>query len=217
MLGIKKAVLPNKTMDVLSIVEFGSLINSDKPILDDTCVQVGDYVYPVTNSPKSDTPWIMGNKNCPIVAVMSDMTDEQKKEYSADNIVDFSSDNVKGMSSMIQQMDKLKNLESTRLSIVDNVLVLPIHEEDSRELQSIKEAINAKKIDADSYKSKFPSESDFNNDMRALKSESNHNISFFKAKRILNAFDMKMSITISDKEGAVNPMGEPISSDLIDD
>lgn len=213
MIGIKKAVLSNKTMDVLSMVEFETLLANGKEILPDTCVQIGEYVYPVATNPKTTGGvWISGTNA--ITMWNPPSTEEEKKEYSADKIVDLSSDKVKDLKGNIEAMDKIKSMELNRLSTIKSVLQLQIQEDDTTELAAIKEAINAKQIDADSYKSKFPSDSDFNNDMRALKSPTNYNISFFKAKRIMNAFDADMYLTIKDKPDAVNPIGKEITVKL---
>lgn len=195
--------------------EFERLLSIKAPFITDTCVQIGDYVYPVTFAPKNGEVSITANG--PIIKWEPPVTEEQKKQYSVDNIIDLSSDKVKNMSGIIQEMDKLKNLESTRLSTINNVLEIPINEEDTVELKAIKEAINCKQIDSDSYKPKFPTESDFNNDMRALKSPSNNNISFFKAKRIMNAFDVDMYLTITDKPDSINPIGKEIHIKLTED
>ena len=213
MIGIKKAVLSNNTMDVLSMVEFETLLANGKEILPDTCVQIGEYVYPVAANPKTTGGvWISGTNA--ITMWNPPSTEEEKKEYSADKIVDLSSDKVKDLKGNIEAMDKIKSMELNRLSTIKSVLQLQIQEDDTTELAAIKEAINAKQIDADSYKSKFPSDSDFNNDMRALKSPTNYNISFFKAKRIMNAFDADMYLTIKDKPDAVNPIGKEITVKL---
>ena len=112
---------------------------------------------------------------------------------------------------------KIKEEKNAGLTIVNDCLHLDIYEEDTPELKIIKQAINDKHIDPDSYKNKFPSSSDFNNDMRALKSASNHSISFFKAKRILNSFDIDGEFIIRDKKDAVNPIGKEYSIKLTEE
>ena len=41
-----------------------------------------------------------------------------------------------------------------------------------------------------------------------MKSPENNNISFFKAKRVANAFDIEMELILRDKSNAVNPSGK---------
>lgn len=202
-------------MDVLSMAEFELLLQRNLPILSDTCVQIGDYVYPVTENPKDNTVAIANDGFA--IRWNPPVSEEQKQLYSSANVVDLSSDSVKDMRDHIAAIDKLKNMETSRLSTINNVTNLPINEGDTKELQLVKDAINSKGIDADSYKPKFPSESDFNNDMRGLKSPNVTNISFFKAKRILSAFDADMYLTIKDKPNAQNPIGREIYAKLTED
>jgi hypothetical protein len=197
------------------MAEFELLLQRNLPILSDTCVQIGDYVYPVTENPKDNTVAIANDGFA--IRWNPPVSEEQKQLYSSANVVDLSSDSVKDMRDHIAAIDKLKNMETSRLSTINNVTNLPINEGDTKELQLVKDAINSKGIDADSYKPKFPSESDFNNDMRGLKSPNVTNISFFKAKRILSAFDADMYLTIKDKPNAQNPIGREIYAKLTED
>ena len=129
MIGIKKAVLKNKTMDVLSMVEFDALYNRARStedlqsITQDVCVQVGDYVYPVTLTPKTGSGvWMYAND---AINVFHDPeTEEEKEEYSAKHVIDLSSDSVKDLKDNIMAMDKLKNAEISRLSMIKSVLEL---------------------------------------------------------------------------------------------
>lgn len=195
---------------MLSCSEYQRLLENNIPILPDTCVEIDGYVLPVLKKYDSDKIGISGDKH--VTVFNPPQSEEDKQEYAASKIIDFSK--MKDMRENIAAMDELKGSELSRLSTINNVLILPIQEENSVELKAIKTAINMKKIDADSYKAKFPSDSDFNNDMRALKSPDNNNISFFKLKRILDAFDMNATLSIRDKKDAVNPIGEEISVDL---
>lgn len=197
------------------MAEFELLLQRNLPILSDTCVQIGDYVYPVTENPKDNTVAIANDGFA--IRWNPPVSEEQKQLYSSANVVDLSSDSVRDMRDHIAAIDKLKNMETSRLSTINNVTNLPINEGDTKELQLVKDAINSKGIDADSYKPKFPSESDFNNDMRGLKSPNVTNISFFKAKRILSAFDADMYLTIKDKPNAQNPIGREIYAKLTED
>ena len=201
-LSSKKIVLDNLTKDVISMDEYNRLIKMSVPILDDMCVEDNGYVYPISKQYKPDEVSVYSTNE---VTVFTDpVTNEDKEKYSIKNCIDFGSDAIKNLSDHISQMDKLKSLEESRLTIVNDELSLPINEEDTPELKIIKEAINDKHIDADSYKQKFPSDSDFNNDMRALKAPDNNSISFYKAKRVLNAFDIEAELIIRDKKDVIN-------------
>lgn len=209
-LSVKKAVICNKTMDVITLEEYDRLCKLPNPVYGDMCVEHDGYVFPITKSYRPEQPSVFATNVATVFTYPK--TDKEKEEYSSSKIIDF--DNVKNITEMIVAADKLRSAESVRLNIVNQVLELPIPESNTPELRAIKEAINSKHIDAESYKQKFPCDSDFNNDMRALKGEGVDNISFFKAKRILNAFDLDMVLTIKDKPNAVNPIGKTISVKL---
>ena len=84
-----------------------------------------------------------------------------------------------------------------------------IQEKDTPEMKLLKEAINRKHIDLDNYKQRFGS--DFNNDKRLFDQPS---ITFFKLKRIADVMDMRIDLTLSDKPGAANPIGEKLSAQI---
>jgi hypothetical protein len=205
-LSSKKIVIDNVTKDVISEEEYLRLLDMNVPILDDTCLEEKGYVFPIT---KHYNPNEVSVCKCDgLLLFTKPTTEEEKEKYSIDRCIDFGPEAIKNLKDHITQMDKLKLLEDSRLSIVNNELTLPINEEDTPELKIIKEAINDKHIDADSYKQKFPSDSDFNNDMRALKAPDNNSISFYKAKRVLNAFDIEAELIIRDKKDVINPTGK---------
>lgn len=211
--NVEKVVIDNKTMDVITPEALQRLIKLDNPITSGTVVKMGDYVYPITKKVNYDTPSVSAVEG--IELFVHPKTDEDKEKYSVKNIISLGCENITSLKESIEAMDKLKSLETTRLAIVNDVLNLPIREADLPELVAVKEAINAKEIDTDSYKGKFSSDSDYNNDMRALKSS--NTITFLKAKRILEAFDIDMYITLKDKPDAVNPMGTEITMKLTGD
>lgn len=212
MTSVKKVVINNRTMDVISVDELIRLSSLPNPDYTKMCVERNGYVYPISKVHKTDEPSVVVSN---VMIVFTDpKTEDEKKEYSADKIIDFGGDKVKDMRDNIIAADKLRSAETSRLMIINSVLTLPIKDTNTEELKSIKSAINSKHIDADSYKQRFPSDSDFNNDMRALKATDQDNISFFKAKRILNAFDIDMFLTLKDKPNSVNPMGKEITVKL---
>lgn len=201
----KKIVVNNKAMTVITEEELRRMYDQDM-IMEDTCIEKGDYVYPVSVTYRPDVPSATINEAA--IFYTEPKTEEEKKEYASSKIIDFSSTNIKSFQDHIKMVDAMKTEQSIGLSTINNALTLPANDYDTPELRIIKEAINAKKIDADAYKDKFPSNSDFNNDMRALKNTSNNTISFFKAKRILKSFDIEAELIIRDQEGAINPIGK---------
>ena len=201
----KRVVLDDRTMEVITLPEYEKLLRLNSPIFDDTCVEDNGYFYPITKQYKPDSVSVCGIG--PVIKFTDPETEEDKAKYSMNNVIDFSSGKLEGMKEYMDKIDQLKNMESNRLTNIKNVLTIPINENDAPELKALKECINAKHIDAEAYKQKFPSASDYNNDLRHMKSDNNA-ISFFKAKRIAKAFDIEMKLIIYDKEDAVNPSGK---------
>jgi hypothetical protein len=201
----KRVVLDDKTMEIISLEEYQKLLRLNTPIFDDTCVEDGKYFYPISKQYRPDT--VSVTSIGPVIKFTDPVTEEDKKKYCMDNVIDFSSGRLDGMKDYMDKVDRLKNMESNRLTNIKNVLTIPINENDAPELKALKECINEKHIDAEAYKQKFPSASDYNNDLRHMKSDNNA-ISFFKAKRIAKAFDIEMKLIIYDKEDAVNPSGK---------
>ena len=211
-LDFKKIVIDGKNMSVVSMDEFNRMYKN-KSLDTDIAVEFNDdYVLPYSKHIKA-TPWAIPGALC--VRGVLPTTEEDKEKYSTKRVVNFSSSS--SFKDVLNNVYKIKEEKNAGLTIVNDCLHLDIYEEDTPELRIIKQAINDKHIDPDSYKNKFPSSSDFNNDMRALKSASNHSISFFKAKRILNSFDIDGEFIIRDKKDAVNPIGKEYSIKLTEE
>lgn len=211
--SIKKAVINGKTVDIISLDEYERLTQLPNPVYQNICVEEGDYIYPITKTYHPDQVSVTST-NC-ITVFRDPETPEEKEMYSKSKVIDFS--DVKGLRENILVSERLKSAEEAKLLTVNNLLVLDIPDSNCAELKAIKQAINEKHIDAESYKQRFPSDSDYNNDMRALKNPELDNISFFKAKRVLSAFDLDMFLTVKDKPGAVNPIGRTIFVKLTGD
>ena len=202
-IDFKKVVIDGKNMTVVSKDEF-ERIYKNKSLDTDIAVEFNkDYVLPYSKHLKNTPCAVPGDI---ITRAVLPITKEDKEKYSTKRIVNFNSSS--SFKDVLDNVYKIKEEKNAGLTIVNDCLHLDIYDEDTPELRVIKQAINDKHIDPDSYKNKFPSSSDFNNDMRALKSPNNHSISFFKAKRILNSFDIDGEFIIKDKKGAVNPIGK---------
>ena len=211
-LDFKKIVIDGKNMSVVSMDEFNRMYKN-KSLDTDIAVEFNDdYVLPYSKHIKATPCAIPGDL---FVRGVLPTTEEDKEKYSTKRVVNFSSSS--SFKDILNNVYKIKEEKNAGLTIVNDCLHLDIYEEDTPELRIIKQAINDKHIDPDSYKNKFPSSSDFNNDMRALKSSSNHSISFFKAKRILNSFDIDGEFIIRDKKDAVNPIGKEYSIKLTEE
>lgn len=211
-LDFKKIVIDGKNMSVVSMDEFNKMYKN-KTLDTDIAVEFNsDYVLPYSKHIKT-APCAIPGDLC--VRGVLPTTKEDKEKYSVKRVVNFSS--ASSFKDVLNNVYKIKEEKNAGLTIVNDCLHLDIYDEDTPELRIIKQAINDKHIDPDSYKNKFPSSSDFNNDMRALKSASNHSISFFKAKRILNSFDIDGEFIIRDKKDAVNPIGREYSIKLTEE
>lgn len=211
-LDFKKIVIDGKNMSVVSMDEFNKMYKN-KSLDTDIAVEFNsEYVLPYSKHIKT-TPCAIPGDLC--VRGVLPTTKEDKEKYSVKRVVNFSS--ASSFKDVLNNVYKIKEEKNAGLTIVNDCLHLDIYDEDTPELRIIKQAINDKHIDPDSYKNKFPSSSDFNNDMRALKSASNHSISFFKAKRILNSFDIDGEFIIRDKKDAVNPIGREYSIKLTEE
>lgn len=211
-LDFKKIVIDGKNMSVVSKTEFERMYKN-KSIDTDIAVEFNDdYVLPYSKHVKTTPCAVPGDL---VIRGVLPTTEEDKEKYSTKRVVNFSSSS--SFKDVLNNVYKIKEEKNAGLTIVNDCLHLDIYDEDTPELRIIKQAINDKHIDPDSYKNKFPSSSDFNNDMRALKSSSNHSISFFKAKRILNSFDIDGEFIIRDKKDAVNPIGKEYSIKLTEE
>lgn len=172
-----------------------------------TSVEIDDMILPVKNSydPSSPGFYIMNNGN---IGKIVKPNEEDKKEYSLDNAIDFS--NITSMKELINKQEEVKKLESEVLSNSDNLFKPVVKENDSPEMRAMKEAVCAKNIDIDVYADRF--NDNFNNDKRLLKGSS---ITMSKIKSISDKLDIKVTLVLSDKNPDVpNPMGKTISVDI---
>jgi hypothetical protein len=202
-LNFEKMVINGKNKSVVNASEFMQMYKNHT-IDTDVALKCSDYVLPYSDKYGKASPYAIPTEL--FIKVRLPMTDDEKKEYSIKNIVNFGTSD--SFQTILDNVYKIKQEKNAGLSVVNDCLSLEISDDDAPELRAIKQAINDKHIDADSYRSKFPSISDYNNDMRALKSNTNHTISFFKAKRILDSFDMEGVFIIKDKKDACNPTGK---------
>ena len=133
---------------------------------------------------------------------------EQKKELSVDNIIDFNKDNIKDL---IESSNLLKDKEREILTSPDNVTMVSIGELDDPEMKALKMAILEKHIDIDKYESRFGS--NFNNDKRLL---SKSRITITKLKTMCDNLDIKATLILEDASPDVpNPIGKEIRVELV--
>lgn len=200
---MKKMQINNRLYSVVDMTEYTDhqdLYNSKT-----TAIQIGDIVLPIRKPNIDSDPGIyyrQGAKFCEVVKPEP----SKMAEYSADKIIDYS--NPKSIGEILAKNTLIRNIQNDIMATKDNVFCLPISSEDTPEMKALKTAINAKQVDKKVYEERFDQ---FQNDMRLLKGNS---ITLAKMIGICTGFDIACTITLSDKEGAPNPMGTAISIDL---
>jgi hypothetical protein len=204
---IKKAIVDKKALDVIDEEEYDRRVKLADPMFEDTCIQKGDTLYPVRN--KYD-PSVVGVYDAGPFLKYTEPAEEDKEQYSANKIIDLG--NTSNLRELIQAQDDYRREESALLTTVNNIWEPVIYNDDSPELVALKEGITYKQIDNESYRPRHGA--DFNNDTRLLKDRKNKTISFYKLKRYCDIYDLKATLIIEDKEGAINPMGRKIVKEL---
>lgn len=203
-INIKKGKADGRIYDVVDFNEYTNYIQND--IDGDIAVEEGDYIYP-RRSANEDKPGVYTND------IYSEFkhpqTDEEKREYSIKNVIDFDSDTL---ADHIVKTTQLKNMEREILTSTGDIFTPPIHENDEPDMVALKKAVTAKGINLNNYAHRF--EANFQNDRRLF---NKNKMSMDKFKSFLDIFDMKATITIQDKNPDVpNPMGAVIEVDLND-
>ena len=209
---MKKAKIGRRILDVIDESEFirRSSLNPDivASLAEDTAIEKDGYVYPVTKQYSKD---VTGVTDLGKVLLYS-LTEQDKSadEYKVDNVIDF--ENVKSLQESINKQNQLMSAERTILVSPENIFTPVVKEEDTPEMKLLKQAICLKGIDLDNYKQRFGS--DYNNDRRLFEQNS---ITFFKLKRLAEIMDMNVSLSLEDKPGAPNPIGEKLTIQITSD
>lgn len=209
---MKKAKIGRRILDVIGESEFirRSSLNPDivASLAEDTAIEKDGHVYPVTRQYSKD---VTGVTDLGKVLLYS-LTDQDKSadEYKVENVIDF--ENVKSLQESISKQNQLMSAERTILVSPENIFTPVIKEEDTPEMKLLKQAICLKGIDLDNYKQRFGS--DYNNDRRLFEQNS---ITFFKLKRLAEIMDMNVSLSLEDKPGAPNPIGEKLTIQITSD
>lgn len=202
---MEKSKIGDKIYDVVSLDEY----IRNQEILDSsfTAVKDGDYLYPIR--PKtSNQPGLYSIGNA-ILEFKDPVSEEDKKEYSVENTINF--ENAKSLKDIIVKQNKLKKAERTILTTPENIFIPTIGENDSPEMVGLKKAVIAKEIDIDKYQARFGN--NYSNDKRLFNDGS---ITMVKLKTMMKALDMKGTLIIEDlNEDIPNPIGKKIVIDLL--
>ena len=209
---MKKISVGRKIYDVIDEKNFIRLCDTKpeimKDLAEDTAVEKNGTVYPVSYNYSENNLAVTDTGS---VLLYSDPNDFPNKEaYKSKNIIDF--EHISGgLSNKIRQAAKLEEAERSVLISKDNVYSVSVKENDTPEMKLFKEALNKKQIDIVSYKPRF--QSDYSNDIRVIQGDS---ITFGKLKKLASIFDMDVEMTIKDKPGAVNPIGDELHTKIND-
>ena len=205
---MKKVELERKLYSVVDMEDYS--VNSDLYNPRTTAIEVAGLVLPVRNPAIDNGVGIYIKKpehGQEMVADVIKPAPEREAEYSAEKVIDFS--RPSDITEIISKNEMLRDLQSDLMVNNDgNTFFLTIGPQDTPEMKALKTAINAKQIDKRAYEDRFPQ---FQNDMRLLKGNT---ITLGKMITVCNGFDISCTITLRDKDGAINPMGTEVTMDL---
>lgn len=149
-----------------------------------------------------------------VSAVKLPETEEDRKKYSLnnpDNLFDMS--HPESYKEVIETSQKLRDAERDILLTVENQTRAIVSDDDSPAMQGLKEAVNAKECDINSYAYRFGS--NFSNDKRIL---SESDVSLKKLIKYGDSMDIDIDIIFRDKSPDVaNPMGKTITKTITSD
>ena len=200
---MKKVVIGRRIYTVVDANVYTNYSNRYNPKFTAIPVYNNTYVLPVNTKPNDSTPGIYFYPNgmVGVVTKPADYTD-----YMYNKVIDWG--NAKTINEIVQYNNMLRNIQDDLMATPENVLKLPIYEEDTPAMRTLKMAINAKQVDKKEYEDRFPQ---FQNDMRLLRG---HSITLGKLISICAAFDITVTLTLGDKEDVPNPMQQEFVVDL---
>lgn len=210
---MRKLKVDNNFYDLVSLEDYSSNpdMYDDKhtAIIDET----NNVALPVLT--KTDTESIGIRYGGLVSAVKLPETQEDRDKYSIEgnqeNLFDMS--HPESYKEVIETSQKLRDAERDILLTVENQTRAIVGEDDSPAMQGLKEAVNAKECDINSYAYRFGS--NYSNDRRILSEE---DISLKKLVKYGDSMDIAIDITFRDKSPEVpNPMGKVITKTITSD
>ena len=196
----KKMKVNNRLCNVVSLSEYDKHRDLYNPRF--TAIESNGYVYPIKNKNDPPGPGIYYEPNAMVVKI--DKTTDPR--YSAVNIIDYSK--ARDINDILNNNVIIADIMKEVMVNGDNVLHLKVSPQDSPVMAALKNSINAKMADKRDYEDRFEQ---YQNDMRLLRGTT---ITLRKLIEICTAFDINVSITLSDVPGCPNPMGDPIVANL---
>ena len=202
---MKKAVINGRMLDIVPIKE---AIESTNESNNNIAIEANGCILPVRGS-TDKRPGAYRAGSFYMKTVMPDSVELPNYRADDNHIVDFTqAEDIRGI---IKAESKLRNLEVSRLTTIDNICAPRIRPDDAPEMVGLKKAIIQKHIDLDKYEQRFGD--NYNNDRRLLEKD---NITLTKLKTFAKALDMKLTLTFEDNgKNVPNPIGEPIRVTVI--
>lgn len=202
---MKKINMGSKMMEVIDEQEYERLSRLENTNINDTCIEMNGLVLPIQKRYDGSTPGVFDAGVCFKVT-----KPENEDGYTSKNVINF--DNAKDFAGVIETHDKYRRCEEAILTTKDNISKVIIKETNQPELVMVKEMINAKGIDMESYGTRLGPDKD--NVFRLVKDKNNDNITLNRSKTLCEIFDCRLIMRIEDKPGAVNPMGIVLEKEL---
>lgn len=198
---LKKAIINGRVVDIQDVK---SVIAAPTEANNMVAIEDNGYVLPLRGA-TDKRPGVYRAGSFYMKTVFPSEADKEEYISTDKNTVDFSQ--TENIRDIISAQSKLRNLENSRLTTVDNIFYPADDPNDAPEMLGLKEAVRRKSIDLDKYEARFGP--NYNNDKRLFDKPS---ITLAKIKTMANALDMKVTLTFEDKSPDVpNPMNSKVS------
>lgn len=204
---MKKVKIDNRLCSVIELSDYTDHRDIYNPKSSAVVVNGGETVLPIKVPGVDSGPGVYYHDGCATMPVVKP-SQAQEDQYSSEEIIDFT--NAHDLGEVLAKNKKLCDIQADLMMGGQDgtTFCLTITQDDTPEMVALKTAINAKQIDKRMYEDRFPQ---FQNDMRLLKG---HSITLSKLIGICQGFDISCTMILSDKEGAVHPMGDDITISL---
>lgn len=201
---MKKAKINGKLTTVTSLDSYRE--NPDSYFSGSTAIEFDDLgvILPVKGKYEKGIGVIVGS----LFSRITMPTEEEKSQYSTDNIIDLS--DVGNIKELMEKQELVRDIEYEMLTTIDSKFSPTISDNDSPAMKAMKTAVIEKGIDINKYADRFGS--NFNNDKRQFNKTT---ISLPMVERLCRGLDIQATLTLRDKSDNVpNPIGREITVDL---
>lgn len=206
MVEIKKQKIGRRWYSVVDTTEYRNLQKVETGTAVSVNVDGRDLVLPVKDARTAEGPGIYRDNKSPFSEIKVPKVGEEG-EYASD-IIDFGSS--KSFEELRDKQKKYMEQDNQIFANPENITTYQITEDTSPAMAALKIAINKKKIDIDLYKDKFGA-NNFANIKRKLKDD---DITLNMLLNISEVMGIEVSMSLKDKEGTPNPIGEEIHTIL---